>query len=389
MNIITHENSYFNISRINLSLINPNDYSILMKENQTNYFYIDGRYYLQYDILVFTSNFKNRIKVYHLSYPKILDYGFYNYVLCTSQYILNISTEPNENIYVNIKFLPKNILLDNGYNEQPEIKQIKLSFPNSGYNEIYYLRTKKEYINSYFLREISGKFKASYIYLEDVNNLDDVFPDDNNKMIPFNDNIINNDTKNSVLMHFESINNNPVIFEIIALYNGRFPIFTEGSFFFFYLENSIEKTISTLNPSSNNISIYLEYFGCNLDKDELINIKFGDNDNLVMLNKTMNKIVYNTIFDFNKIIIYSSKDCGILVKAGKKEINISAIEESYNNTLSGKELFFVYPKNEKELHYHIYFNDLYYSYYCSFNYDISDFTSISYGDDYIVDNYNI
>ena len=52
-------------------------------------------------------------------------------------------------------------------------------------------------------------------------------------MIPFNDNIINNDTKNSVLMHFESINNNPVIFEIIALYNGRFPIFTEGSFFFF------------------------------------------------------------------------------------------------------------------------------------------------------------
>ena len=35
-------------------------------------------------------------------------------------------------------------------------------------------------------------------------------------------------------------------------------------YFFFYLENSIEKTISTLNPSSNNISIYLEYFGCNL-----------------------------------------------------------------------------------------------------------------------------
>ena len=123
-------------------------------------------------------------------------------------------------------------------------------------------------------------------------------------------------------MHFVSINNNPVIFEIIALYNGRFPIFTEGSFFFFYLENSIEKTISTLNPSSNNISIYLEYFWCNLDNDELINIKFGDNDNLVILNKAMNKILYNTIFDFNKINIYSSKDCGILVKAGKKEINI-------------------------------------------------------------------
>ena len=44
MKIISYENSYFNISRINLSLINPGDYSILMKEKQTNFFYIDGRY---------------------------------------------------------------------------------------------------------------------------------------------------------------------------------------------------------------------------------------------------------------------------------------------------------------------------------------------------------
>ena len=61
----------------------------------------------------------------------------------TGEYILNISTEPNENIYVNIKFLPKNILIVNEFEQNPKIKQIKLSFPNSGYNEIYYLRTNR------------------------------------------------------------------------------------------------------------------------------------------------------------------------------------------------------------------------------------------------------
>ena len=81
------------------------------------------------------------------------------------------------------------------------------------------------------------------------------------------------------------------------------------------------------------------------------------------MNKTKNKIVFNTIFGFNKVYFYSSKDCGILVKAGKKEINISEIEEGYNNTLTGKELIYIYPKNEGEIHYHIYFH---HSYYCSF-----------------------
>ena len=81
MKIISYENSYFNISRINLSLINPGDYSILMKEKQTNFFYIDGRYSVQNDILIFTSNFKKRIKVYSRLYPKFSDYSFYNYLL--------------------------------------------------------------------------------------------------------------------------------------------------------------------------------------------------------------------------------------------------------------------------------------------------------------------
>jgi len=72
--------------------------------------------------------------------------------------------------------------------QDPKIEQIQLSFEKSGYNEIYYLKNQEYF--SYFLREISGTFEASFIFLEDINDLDEVFRDQNNKMIPFNDNII-------------------------------------------------------------------------------------------------------------------------------------------------------------------------------------------------------
>ena len=46
--------------------------------------------------------------------------------------------------------------------QDPKIEQIQLSFEKSGYNEIYYLKNQEYF--SYFLREISGTFEASFIY---------------------------------------------------------------------------------------------------------------------------------------------------------------------------------------------------------------------------------
>ena len=89
----------------------------------------------------------------------------------------------------------------NAYNN---VIQIQLK---QEYYEIYYLINGQNY--SYFLRDITGKYEASFSYLDEINNLDDVFPDEHNAMTPFNDSIIHQENKNLILFHFKSNNNNP------------------------------------------------------------------------------------------------------------------------------------------------------------------------------------
>ena len=393
MKIINSFSNSFNISRINLTFIEPHDMTILISESQINYFYIDRYYFQESDVLIFSSYGKEIIK----------DYFFFDSTVSKSYnkkgilffngndiyyYILEISAEHNELITINIKFLPKNILIYNFKDGQDfNIEQIQLSIENSGYNEIYYLKNQKYF--SYFLREIYGTIEASFRYLEDINDFDEVFPDQNNKMIPFDDNIIYKEDKKLILMHFKSINNNPGIFELISLYYDVSYGIVEGSFIFSYLKEKANTYIKNGEPSGNNILTYIEYFGCKLEDNDEIRINFGEN-NLITLNKTVKKGEFNINLNLESNTAYSDKNCTLILFFGKENISLNTTVESFNNSMP-RTISYQYPKIEDDHHYNFYFYNKdsgRYSPSCSFYYVNSDFIIIHYYDS-ISENYNI
>ena len=141
----------FKISRINLTFIEPHDTTILIPENQTNYFYIDRDYYQETDVLIFSSYGKEIIKEYYIFNCRVKYLNKYGLLLYkdndNTDKILEISTNKDESIYINIKFLPTNTLVSypGEYETDPDIQQIQLSIENSENNEIYYLTSKKGY----------------------------------------------------------------------------------------------------------------------------------------------------------------------------------------------------------------------------------------------------
>ena len=356
MKIIESVGNSFNISRINLTIIDHHDTTILIPENQTIHFYIDRNYFLESNALIFSSYGKERIKDYFIYYSQVYESDNKNGLLFFDDvydYVLEISTNHNESIYINIKFLPKNIMIYNSDKRtEPKIEQIQLSIGNSEYNEIYYLKNKNYY--NYFLREISGEFEASFTYLEDFNNLDDIFSDQNNKMIPFNDNIISHEGKKMILMHFKSINNNPGIFELISLCSYVSFNIVEGKFIFSYLEGKTYTQIRNYEPSGNNVSTYIEYFGCKLEDNDEIRIDFGEN-NLITLNKMLKKGRFNINLNLKNNLAYSDKNCALLLSFGEEVISPNITEESFNNSMT-KTISYQYPKIEEDLHYNFYFH---------------------------------
>ena len=391
MKIIESVGNSFNISRINLTIIDHHDTTILIPENQTIHFYIDRNYFLESNALIFSSYGKERIKDYFIYYSQVYESDNKNGLLFFDDvydYVLEISTNHNESIYINIKFLPKNIMIYNSdKGMEPKIEQIQLSIGNSEYNEIYYLKNKNYY--NYFLREISGEFEASFTYLEDFNNLDDIFSDQNNKMIPFNDNIISHEGKKMILMHFKSINNNPGIFELISLCSYVSFNIVEGKFIFSYLEGKTYTQIRNYEPSGNNVSTYIEYFGCKLEDNDEIRIDFGEN-NLITLNKMLKKGRFNINLNLKNNLAYSDKNCALLLSFGEEVISPNITEESFNNSMT-KTISYQYPKIEEDLHYNFYFHYEDGGRYrpdCSFYYVNSDFIFIHYYDS-ISENYNI
>ena len=65
MKIINYKYSgSFKIERINLNFVKSQGISTLMNENENNYFYIDNNYLMEYEIFVFSSYNKKKIKEY-------------------------------------------------------------------------------------------------------------------------------------------------------------------------------------------------------------------------------------------------------------------------------------------------------------------------------------
>ena len=232
-------------------------------------------------------------------------------------------------------------------------EQIQLSFPNLGYHDIYYLIKNDNYYN-FYLRKISGKFEASYTYLEDTYNIDDVFSN-NNTMNSLNDNIIcnHNDNKKYLLIHFKSINNNPALFDLVSMESNVEIGIIEGNYLVANLKEGGTPPIRNHMPSGNNITIYIEYLGCKLENDEKIYVDFGDN-NIISFNETINQGIFNISLKLEKNPVYSDKYCALLIKFGYKDIYINTIEEKFNISMPDK-LVYQYPKIEKDNHYHFYF----------------------------------
>ena len=394
MKIIESVGNSFNISRINLTFIEPHDITILIPKNQTNYFYIDTNYFQETDVLVFSSYGKKRIKEYYIFASRVNEinnkYGllFYKDNDNTGK-ILEVSTNYDESIYINIKFLPKNTLVSypGDYAYDPSLQQIQLSIGNSGYHEIYYLKSREGY--SYFLREIYGNFEATFIYLDDINNLDEVFPDKKNKMIPFDDNIIYQEDKKLILMHFKSINNNPVIFELISVKTYFFYDIDGVISIISYLKEKENTNINIWRDIGNYATIYIEYFGCKLEDNDEIKINFHD-FSIITLNKTVKNGKFDVNLNLKNNYVYSDKNCALILSFRKEEISPNITEESYNN-LMPKIISYQYPKIEEDFHYNFYFH--YESgqrstLSCSFYYVNSEFIFIRVSDS-VSENYNI
>ena len=130
-------------------------------------------------------------------------------------------------------------------------------------------------------------------------------------MVSFNDNIIHQENKNPILFHFKSIDKNPAIFELIAIGVYKKDKIEEGSFALYYLKEKTNTSIENKNPSGNNISTYIEYFGFKLENDDDIEIDFGNN-NIINLNKTLNKILFNISLTLFQNQAYSDKNCSLL-----------------------------------------------------------------------------
>ena len=137
-------------------------------------------------------------------------------------------------------------------------------------------------------------------------------------MVPFNDNIIYKEDKKMILMHFKSINNNPGIFELISLDYYVSHGIVQGSFIFSYLKEKTNTYIYNSQPSGNIVTTYIEYFGCNLEDNDEIQIDFGEN-NLIILNKTIKKGEFNINLNLKNNPSYSDKNCTLLLVFGKKK----------------------------------------------------------------------
>ena len=167
------------------------------------------------------------------------------------------------------------------------MNQIQLPYP---YNELYYLGRNKHY--NYFLKNISGEYEASYLFLDDINNLEDVFPDKNKKMKPFIDNIMYQEGKSLVLMHFKPINNNPTLILLVTINSETYPGIYKKGVFYFYLKEKKNSEIINHTFDDKNMTIFAEYLGCQLEDNEEIRINFEDKK-LLTLNKSINKGQFN------------------------------------------------------------------------------------------------
>ena len=352
LNIIEfEEEKSFNITRINLTIIDSLNTTILIK-SQFNYFYLDIFSYLnQYDIFIFSSNAGKRIKGYYIYSDKenkleseIFSYLFYTNIYFDEYKYIYIQNNNNEEIYFNVKLLKKKKFIELNKNG---MYPIELCFPNSSFNEVYFIG-KKSYEYSFFYKELFGKVEGSYIKLSEISNLDNVFKNNNEKMELFED---IRTSEGYTLFYFKCKDNKPSIFEFFININFRDIYISKGSSSYYLTKskNNNNKEI-IIEEDSFNVSISFEYIGCKLEEDESIRIPFGDNE--LILNQNIKKYTFNNInVTKGSYTIYSNKLCVMHVKFDEYNIPIFSLKEYNNISIYKSPIVFKYPKIKEDNHY--------------------------------------
>ena len=375
MNIIQKAGDSFTISRINMTLSERKNQTIVINKNEDKYFYFDfDQNFLDfYDVFIFPSNLGN-MTLYCANllnwFGEIIENSLY-YKKATFCYInskfeprlryINIKANETNSITLNIRFFKKNkFIIQEEYDKVNNIELCNI-YPNQ--NEKYYVYNLKKYLNHFvFYNKLYGAFESYYIFLNEVNNLDDILNETKN-MKKFEYPILIKKNSNLILLtYFKCLNDSPTIFE---LYNLEKRNEIKDKLDNYYIIQNNETKNIRIYEKSNNSNISFGLMGCELDEGEFITIKFSEYE--FILDKNNKKKKLNNINiearDFN-LISYSQKSCIIKIELGQNNNYTTYPLKEYNYTnISTDKIFFVSPNIEEKYHYIIRSSFSAYTYY--------------------------
>ena len=368
LKIIDYEKLDFIISKINLTIIGPKNMTIFIRENQDNYFFINLSPILNlYDIFIFSSNGTNRIKQYYLNEDTISNEkenkGFIllNDNCKEESKFINIQTEKNEEVILNIKYLPKKKLTIINNHKIDVVIPIELSYLNSSFNEVYYLFNSSG--NENVFNEIYGEFEAYYFNLEKIFNLDDIFENNIAEKRIYNGDLI--ETLHFTLFYIKSVDNKPTLLELISI--NIFSVvclsnYGKNDTYYFYASNNFWNQ-EIWNQDAFNTSLSIEYLGCKLEENQSIDIYLGEY-NITFTKNFKKKYFENIYLPYGHYLFFTPKDCVLKVKLGGEENEntlIYTLNEINNIKIESenKYIIFTYPKIEENNHYllEFYYND--------------------------------
>ena len=364
---IDKDKDSFNISRINMTLSERKDQTFVINKNEEKYFFFDfdNDFFEFYDVFIFQSNL-GLIKYYGANVMKSDDesheifglyYGEASYIYINSKYeprlrYINIKANETNSIILNVKFFKKNKFLVQEDNNIVNNIELCNMYPNL--NEKYYLFSLKDFDDQYiFYNKLYGDLESYYVFLDEVNNLDDFLNNKKQNMKKFEYPLLIKKKSNmKMLTYFKCLNNSPTILD---LYNINEEGFISNKSDEYIILQSNETKNARIYQNYNNINASFEYMGCELDENEFISIKFGEYEFKFDKNTKKNKLNnINVVFKNFNLASNSQKSCAIKVELGQND-NYTVYplkEDNYTNTTTQK-IFFVSPKVEEKYHYYI------------------------------------
>ena len=374
MKLVKINSDSFAISRINMTLSERKDQTFVINKNENKYFYFDlDQDFLElYDVFIFPSNL-GTITYYKANFVLSAEISLYfedtTFIYINSKFeprlrYIHIRANDTNSVILNVKILKKNkFLVQKEFNIVNNIELCNM-YPNQ--NEKYFLYDLKNSMDqNVFYNKLYGDVESYYIFLNEVNNLDDYLNNKKQNMKKFETQILIRQNSNmKLLTYFKCINDSPAILDLYNL-DQHSVIYDERDNYFILQSNETRDIGFYKNYNNSNISF--GYMGCELDESELITIKYNEYE--IILDKNNKKKILNNInvgnmkfnVNFNSNL---QKSCVIKIELGQNDnYTIYPLKEyNYTNTSTGQ-ILFVSPKEEENYHYIIETSITHYKYY--------------------------